>query len=281
MKFGVHSRIFGKNKSFEEVASKLRKLDIDFVEIKATYHSDIDLYSIKSNLVNLNPNAFKKINRLCSGLEFQFHPANRINGNIYSLTDGTRSSIELILDFAKNLSRYSNDFVIPIHLVTRYKKFHLSEEEAIENSKRAIDEIYKRWSYSGKIALETMFEYDKDEWSFLGYVPEHFEKIIEGKEGKVGVCMDLGHINKGLNDMVTFRDFLHLPIHEVHLHGNRAANGEVDDAHLPPTPETLDNYHEVVEFLKTYDGKISLEVKDHPSDNLNEELIKPLRQIIS
>lgn len=276
MRIGIHSRIFGKNKSFRRVATELRALDIDFVEIKATYHPDINLYLINSNVVRVNKEAIKKISRDCSGLEFQFHPINNISGSIYSLTDGTRSSIDLILDFAENLSAYSNNFVIPVHLVTHYRNFHLTEEEALENSRKAIDEICEKWHYQGKIALETMFEPDKDEWSFLGYLPEHFEKIIEGKEEVVGICLDVGHINSGLNDKANFRDFLHLPIYEVHLHGNRSAYGEIEDKHLMPTPETLDNYGEVMGFLRSYKGKVSLEVKDNSIEDVNE-LIKSLR----
>ncbi len=287
MEIGLLSTVFGKKMALEGVIPRIKGMGVDFVEIKPNYHTDTPIIQSVNGTVKFSRAAFEYIAGMCSGINFQFHLNNRMDKILYNITTGEDKEVSMILNYAGILSQYTPDFVMPLHTDTQAEGINITESRGMDNALKVLDKICERWNFKGKLAIETMPEPGVYEGRHsLGYSPGNMEKLIEGREGIVGICIDTGHINGALNSMHHFEEFAHLLVYEMHFHGNLSHKGEVDDLHVIPTEQTLQDYDKIVNFLKNYHGKLELEVrlkddiKSHPEFGSAAELyniVKGLR----
>lgn len=270
---------FGEHKPFQDQIEKIRSFGVDFVEIKPHYHPDINYLGQRKGKIYFKKKCMSYIKECCQDLKFQLHFRDIIQGNVKNLCTGDKDIIKFILNVAEGVNKYSDDFVLITHLMYAKKGYkEIPIEEAMENARKGLEELYKNWDFSGKLALETMMEpFVYQGAALLGYKPEHLESLLEGKHDKFGICIDTGHLNKGLNNVASLRDFIHLPVYEVHFHGNYSHIGEIDDRHTIPSKETLEDYDAVKDYLKGYEGMINLEVKRVADVSQVKKLIASLR----
>lgn len=278
-KIGLQSTIFGRKKLLKKQIEKIRKFDIDFVEIRPQHHPDIDFIGQKKKGIYFKKDCMNYIKDCCQDLQFQLHFKDTLLDEIRTLCSGEKEVVKFLLDAAEATNKYFDDFVLTAHLMYSKKGSQdIPIEDAMKNAKKGLDELYKNWSFSGKFALETMMEpFVYKGSALLGYKPEHLEHLIEGKQDKFGICIDTGHINKGLNNLASFKDFIYLPVYEVHFHGNYAHKGIIDDKHVLPRKATLKDYEVIKEYLMNYDGFVNLEVRDVTAVNWLRDIIRNLR----
>lgn len=279
-KIGVQSvAFFGKDESFKEQIGKIRKLSLDFVEIKPHYHPDIKYLGQRKGKIYFKKSCMKYIKELCQDLPFQLHFRDIIADKIRNICTGEEDYLNFLLNVAEETSKYFDSFVLTTHLMYAKKGWgEISVEEAVKNAQKGLEKIYERWDFSGKLALETMMEpFIYKDAALLGYKPEQLEQLLEGKHDKFGVCIDTGHLNKGLNDKASFEDFTYLPVHELHFHGNYSHKGEIDDEHMIPGKETLVDYEKIIDYIKNYEGLVNIEAQKVEDAKQIEELIKILR----
>ncbi len=278
-KIGLQSTAFGKGKPFKDRMKGIRKFDLDFVEIRPHHHPDIDYIGQKKGNIYFKKECMKYIKDCCGDLQFQLHFKDILFDKIKGLCSGEKDVIKFILDLAEETNKYNDDFVLPLHVM--YAKKGVQEipvKEAMKNARKGLKELYKNWDFSGKLALETMMEPFRYKGSALfGYKPSQLEHLIDGKEDKFGICIDTGHVNKGLNDVANFNDFTHLPVYEIHFQGNHSHTGKVNDDHIFPSKATLNDYTTVKKYLSTYKGLVNLEVTDIIALNWLRDIIKELR----
>lgn len=276
-KIGVQSTIFGQNKPFKRQIGKIKQaLDIDFVEVKPHYHPDLmQYYELKDGKLCFDPKVLKKIKRLCGDLQFQVHFRDTIDYKLYGIC-GDKSIVQFYLDVAKGLNDYFDDFVLTIHMMYAMRsKFEIPLRRAVRNARKNLDALYDKWDFTGKLALETMMEpYVYKGAALLGYLPKHMDYFLKGKTDKFGICIDTGHLNDGLNNQASFSDFIHLPVREVHFHGNYSHKGMIDDLHTLPRKPTLKDYSEITDYLLEYEGMVNIEVTDTIAINWLRDIIK-------
>lgn len=278
-KIGVQSIVLGINKPFKEQIEKIRKFDIDFVEVKPHYHPDIGYLGQRKGKVYFKKECMEYIKECCQDLPFQLHFGDLMFDKIRNLCMGKKEFVRFLLDVAEATNKYNDDFVLTTHLMYAKKGFQeVPVKKAIKNAKRGLKKLYKDWDFSGKLALETMMEpFVYKGAALLGYKPEQLEELIADKQDKFGICIDTGHLNPGLNDTARFKDFIYLPVYEVHFHGNHSHKKIIDDEHILPRKTTLKDYETIINYLKDYTGFVNLEVKNITDVNWLRMIIKKIR----
>lgn len=280
-RIGVQSvAFFGKNEPFKNQIEKIRDLNVDFVEVKPHYHPDIKYLGWRKGNVYFKKSCMKYVKELCQDLRFQFHFRDMINGVMKNLCTGEKDYINFLLSIAEETSHYFDDFVLTTHLMyAKRGRIEIPVEQAIANAEKSLEELYERWDFSGKLALETMMEpFVYENAALLGHNPKQLERLLEGKHDKFGICIDTGHLNKGLNNAFSFESFKHLPVYEIHFHGNHTHTGIIDDEHTIPKEETLVDYKKILKYLESYEGSINIEVQKVTDADQLKELIKILRK---